>query len=196
MKKKLIKYKLINVSIHLPWFFNNRKNNQFNNRSFNNRKFSALYNDKHFFFKLVCLCQLSSGWPSLNSLQGTYFLSFSLLSSGWLALSVSYPHPHPPPPHPTTPATTHTQIQNLHRNLWHRNAVLCLVVHHVWLFVTPWRPLARLSMGTLQERITGVGFHALLQGIFPTQGSNPCHPNWKWILYHLSHQGSPRNWSG
>ena len=38
---------------------------------------------------------------------------------------------------------------------------------------------------------TGVGCHAVLQGIFPTQGSNPgllcCRP----ILYCLSHQGSP-----
>ena len=34
--------------------------------------------------------------------------------------------------------------------------------------------------------------HALLQGIFPTQGSNPGLPHCRQILYHLSHQGSPR----
>ena len=40
---------------------------------------------------------------------------------------------------------------------------------------------------------TGVGCHALLQGIFPTQGSNPGVSHYKWILiYRLSHQGSPR----
>ena len=39
---------------------------------------------------------------------------------------------------------------------------------------------------------TGVGCHALLQGIFPTQGSNPGLPHCRWILYRLSHQGSPR----
>ena len=39
---------------------------------------------------------------------------------------------------------------------------------------------------------TGVGCHALLQGIFPTQGSNPGLPHCRWILYQLSHQGSPR----
>ena len=38
---------------------------------------------------------------------------------------------------------------------------------------------------------TGVGCHALLQGIFPTQGSNPGLPHCKWILYCLSRQGSP-----
>ena len=38
---------------------------------------------------------------------------------------------------------------------------------------------------------TGVGCHALLQGIFPTQGSNPHLLHCRQILYHLSHQGSP-----
>ena len=39
---------------------------------------------------------------------------------------------------------------------------------------------------------TGVDFHALLQGIFPTQGLNLGLPHCRQILYHLSHQGSPR----
>ena len=38
----------------------------------------------------------------------------------------------------------------------------------------------------------GVGFHALLQGIFPTQGSNPGLPHCRRILYHLRHQESSR----
>ena len=38
---------------------------------------------------------------------------------------------------------------------------------------------------------TGVGSHALLQGIFPTQGSNLGFLHWRWILYQLSHQGNP-----
>jgi len=38
---------------------------------------------------------------------------------------------------------------------------------------------------------TGVGCHALLQGIFATQGYNPGLPHCRRILYHLSHQGSP-----
>ena len=37
---------------------------------------------------------------------------------------------------------------------------------------------------------------ALLQGIFPTQESNPGLLHCWWILYHLSHQGSPDyNWT-
>ena len=39
-------------------------------------------------------------------------------------------------------------------------------------------------------RKTGVGCHSLLQGIFPTQGSNPCLPRCRQIFYRLSHQGS------
>ena len=38
---------------------------------------------------------------------------------------------------------------------------------------------------------TGVGCHAFHQGIFLTQGSNPRLPYCRWILYPLSHQGSP-----
>ena len=38
---------------------------------------------------------------------------------------------------------------------------------------------------------TGMGCHALLQGIFPTQVSSPRLPHCRWILYPLSHQGSP-----
>ena len=37
---------------------------------------------------------------------------------------------------------------------------------------------------------TGMGCHFLLQGIFPTQGSNLALLHCRQILYHLSHQGS------
>ena len=40
---------------------------------------------------------------------------------------------------------------------------------------------------------TGVGCHSFLQGIFPTQGSDPGLLHGRRILYHLSHQGSPLN---
>ena len=39
---------------------------------------------------------------------------------------------------------------------------------------------------------TRVGCHALLRGIFPTQGLNPGLQHCRRILYCLSHQGSPR----
>ena len=40
---------------------------------------------------------------------------------------------------------------------------------------------------------TGVDCHFLLQGIFPTQGSNLGLPHCRQTLYRLSHQGSPIN---
>ena len=39
---------------------------------------------------------------------------------------------------------------------------------------------------------TGVGTLSLLQGIFPTQGSNPGLLHSRQGLYQLSHKGSPR----
>ena len=41
-------------------------------------------------------------------------------------------------------------------------------------------------------RSTGVGCRALLQGIFPTQESNWGFLHYRWILYQLSYQGSPK----
>ena len=37
-----------------------------------------------------------------------------------------------------------------------------------------------------------MGSLSLLQGIFPNQGLNPSLPHCRWILYQLSHKGSPR----
>ena len=42
------------------------------------------------------------------------------------------------------------------------------------------------------SKYTGVSWHALLQGIPPTQGLNPGLLNCRQILSHLSHQRSPR----
>jgi len=45
--------------------------------------------------------------------------------------------------------------------------------------------------GDSPGRNTGVDFHALLQGIFPTRESNHGLLHCRWILYQLSYQGSP-----
>ena len=36
----------------------------------------------------------------------------------------------------------------------------------------------------LSDKNTGIGCHFLLQGVFPTQGSNPCLRHYRQILYH------------
>ena len=46
--------------------------------------------------------------------------------------------------------------------------------------------------GDSPAKNTGLGCHALLQGIFPTQGLNPDLLQCRQILYWLSHQGSSR----
>ena len=53
-------------------------------------------------------------------------------------------------------------------------------------------PRGSFVHGVSPGKNTGVGCHALLLGIFPTQGSNPDLPHSRQILYHLSHQGSLR----
>ena len=49
-------------------------------------------------------------------------------------------------------------------------------------YTSPWNSLGQN---------TGVGSLSLLQGIFPTQGSNSGLPHCRWIVYELSHKGSP-----
>ena len=56
-----------------------------------------------------------------------------------------------------------------------------------------WKSLIRvwLCWNSLGQN-TGVDSLSLLQGVFPTQGSNPGFPHCRWILYQLNHKGSPR----
>ena len=66
---------------------------------------------------------------------------------------------------------------------------------HVRLSATPWTMASQaLCPWDSPGKNTAVGCHVLLQGIFPTQGLNPCLLHLllcRWILYCLSHQGSP-----
>ena len=55
----------------------------------------------------------------------------------------------------------------------------------------PWPARLLCSWGS-PDRNSGEGCYALLQGIFPTQGSNPGLPHCRRILYQLTYQGSPR----
>ena len=59
---------------------------------------------------------------------------------------------------------------------------------HVGLFATPWT----IQFMEFSRPEYWSGSLSLLQGIFPTQGSNPGLLQCRWILYQLSHQGSSR----
>ena len=52
-------------------------------------------------------------------------------------------------------------------------------------------PTRLLSPWDYPGKNTGVGFHFLLQRIFPTWDSNLCLLHCRWILYHRNYQGSP-----
>ena len=55
------------------------------------------------------------------------------------------------------------------------------------------QPTKLLSPWDFPGKDTGVGHHFLLQGIFPTQGSNVGLLHCRQILYRLSYKGSPAN---
>ena len=76
-------------------------------------------------------------------------------------------------------------------------AVLCCaVLSHSVMSDSLWPHNCSLPgfsvLGDSLGKNTGAGCRALLQGIFPTQRSNPGLLHCRQILYLLSHQGSPR----
>ena len=73
-------------------------------------------------------------------------------------------------------------------------AVLCLVIQSCVTLCDPMNCSLPVFFvhGDSPGKNTGVGCYALLQGIFPTQGSNSGLLHCKRIFYHLSHQESSR----
>ena len=71
---------------------------------------------------------------------------------------------------------------------------MCLVAQSCLTLCNPMdcSPPGSSVHGDSPGKNTGVVCHALLQGICPTQGSNPGLLPCRQILYQLSHQGSPR----
>ena len=73
--------------------------------------------------------------------------------------------------------------------------VTCLSPMDRWASVdvteVPSRLILSSSPWNSPSQNTVMGSLSLLQGIFPTQGSNPGLPHCRWIPYQLSHQGSP-----
>ena len=69
------------------------------------------------------------------------------------------------------------------------SAVLCSVTQSCLTLCDPMdcSPPGSSVHGDSPGQNTGVGCHALLQGIFLTQGSNPGLPHCRQILYQLSH---------
>ena len=70
------------------------------------------------------------------------------------------------------------------------HSCICSIESHSILSDSLW-PHGLYSPRNPPGQNTGVGCCSLLQGIFPTQGSNPGLPHCRWIIYQLSHQRSP-----
>ena len=70
---------------------------------------------------------------------------------------------------------------------------VCVYVSHpvMFDFATPWvAHQSPLSMEFSRQEYHS-GYHSLVQGIFPTQGSNLGLLHCRQILYRWSHQGGP-----
>ena len=65
---------------------------------------------------------------------------------------------------------------------------MCVLV--IQLCLTLSDPTGLLCPWNSPGKNTGDGSHSLLQGIFPTQKSNLGVLHYRWILYHLGHQGT------
>ena len=87
---------------------------------------------------------------------------------------------------------THTELDSLHRT--EQNS-LCYSVgscESCSIMSESLRPHGLYSPWNSPGQNTGVSSLSLLQGIFPTQGSNPGLLHCRQILYQLSHKESPR----
>ena len=71
---------------------------------------------------------------------------------------------------------------------------MCLVTQSCPSLCNPMdcSPLASSVHGDFPGKGTRGGCYAVFQGLFPTQGLNPGLHHCRWIIYQLSHQGSPR----
>ena len=77
-------------------------------------------------------------------------------------------------------------VITLHFTLYVCGVYVCVLVAQLCLtLLNPW------TVWNSPGKNTGVGSHFLLQRIFLTQGLNPRLLHCRWILYHLSHRGSP-----
>ena len=75
---------------------------------------------------------------------------------------------------------------------WERHAILCIFALSYLTLCDPMdcSPPCSSVYGDSPGKNTGVSCHSLLQGVFPTQGSNPSLLHCRQSLFHLSYQES------
>ena len=91
-----------------------------------------------------------------------------------------------------TELNPNTGLQSLHSYPLCCAVLSCLVMSHSLQPHGLYSPPGFSVHGDSPGKNIGVGCHVPLQGIFPSQGSNPGLPHYGETFYQLSHQGSPR----
>ena len=86
--------------------------------------------------------------------------------------------------------TVYISINTCHKHKTYYYISLVLHILAIINNVIVWDPPGSSVRGDSPDKNPGVGCHALLQGIFPTQGSNPGLLQCRQSLYHVSLQGS------
>ena len=82
---------------------------------------------------------------------------------------------------------THCTCRSLIKHCFSLSENWFQLLSHIPLFATPWT-VARQVPWDSPVKNTGVGYHSLLQGIFPTQGSNLDLPHFRQILNQLRYR--------
>ena len=128
--------------------------------------------------------------------QATVRSSHSFLPLALLHICPSKCAKHICPPHPTPSLLNQTVLRFLCVCVCDKHLVCVCVCVSRSVVPNSLRPHGLQSTRFLcpwdfPGRDTGVGCHFLLQGIFPTQGSNLGLLHCRQILYRLSYKGSP-----
>ena len=135
----------------------------------------------------VCVCvhvhthiSHSVLWDTMDcSLQG-FSVHGNFLGAG--SLSLLQGELPDPGIEPESPALQADSLPSEPPGKWKWKSLSC-----VWLFASHRLYSLWNSPGSPGQNI-GVGSLSILQGIFPTQGSNPVLPSCRWILYQLNHK--------
>ena len=101
------------------------------------------------------------------------------------------PTPVLPPPQHGSPVVPGAGPAHISAAAWLLCGCVVRSLGRVCLFCDPVDCSHRLCPQDSPGKNTGLGHHCLLQGVFPTQGSNPSLLYWQADSLPLSHQGSP-----
>ena len=122
-----------------------------------------------------------------NTFQQSFKYPSSKTNAGNIYVPVPFSQIIPPSPSPTeSKSLSFTSVSLLQMEGTHG----CLCQSHLVVSDSLWPNGLYGPWSSLGQNTRG-GSRSLLQGIFPTQGSNPGLPHSRQIFYQLSHQGSP-----